>query len=263
MAVESPYPLDNLTITTTDLESWLAERERRGARKVSWDKVMNDGGVIFNVSTSDEIAEPCVEMQEFMSAAARSAAAAVEVLDRLTKENDPHLVAALKRYVEEIGQALKEVDNRLKVLHSGLNELLPDISSWRSLIGRRDVIAHQILTVDDEKIREEADKDFRALCQLLPNIHFCPTVIDLEQTGFAAHFKGNKLFGLIRQEGGENSYGLGGALILVYLDIQKGIVTFRLGLDHDNRMLIAGSHPGNLHYRISKRVSKTVVTSGS
>ena len=98
------------------------------------EQMYEDEVVIFPVSTSRPIAEPCVEMSEFMAAAARSAVAGVEVLDRLNTEDDPHLVAALKRYVEETGQALKEVDNRLKKLHSGLNELFPEIPSWKSLI---------------------------------------------------------------------------------------------------------------------------------
>lgn len=214
---------------------------------------MNDGVVSFVASTNNEIVEPCVEMQEFMLAATRSVAKAVEVLDLLTEENGSHLVAALKRYVEDTGQALKEVDDRLKALHSGLDDLLPDISSWRSLIGRRDVIAHKILTVDDEKIREEADKDFRALCQLLPNIHFCPTVIDLEQDGFNVRFISDKLLGLVPSEAGQSSFGLGEALIAVYLDIRKGIVAFRFGRDHDNRLLVASSLPCKLHYTLWKK----------
>ena len=142
---ELPYPLDNLSTTTTDSASWLAKRERCGATRVEMDEMYKDAVVIFPISTSNPIAEPCVEMSEFMSAAARSAVAGVEVLDRLNTEDDPHLVAALKRYVEDTGQALKEVDNRLKKLRSGLNELFPEIPLWKSLIGRRDVIAHQIL----------------------------------------------------------------------------------------------------------------------
>ena len=176
-----PYPLENLRTTITDSASWIAERERRGATRVEMDEMFDDAVVVFPASTGSPIAEPCIEMYEFMSAATRSAAAGVEVLDRLNTEDDPHLVAALKRYVEDTGQALKEVDNRLKKLHSGLNELFPEISSWKGLISRRDVIAHRILTLDDDKVREEANRDFRALCQLLSNIHFAPTVIDLEQ----------------------------------------------------------------------------------
>ena len=247
------YTLDNLSATNTDLASWLAERERRGATRVEMDAMFDDAVVVFPTSTSRPIAEPCVEMYEFMSAASRSAVAGVKVLDRLNTEDDPHLVAALKRYVEDTGQALKEVDNRLKKLHSGLNELFPEISSWKDLISRRDVIAHKILTLDDNKVRKEADRDFRALCQLLSNIHFAPTVIDLEQgIGPEVVIRSNQLRELAPSEAGQKAFVLGGALVVVCLDARKGIVTFRLGRSPDNKALLAVSHPGEYTFTVSK-----------
>ena len=246
-----PYPLENIRTTTTDSATWLAERERRGATRVEMDEMYEDAVVIFSVSTSSPIAEPCVEMSEFIAAAARSAVAGVEVLDRLNTEDDPHLVAALKRYVEETGQALKEVDNRLKKLHSGLNELFPEIPSWKSLISRRDVIAHQILTLDDGKVREEADRDFRALCQLLSNIHFAPTFIDIEQ-GIGPEFcvRSNLLRELVPSEADQEGFVPGDALVIVCLDARKGIVTFRLGRGPDNQALLAISHPGEYRFTV-------------
>ena len=247
------YPLDNLSTTTTDAASWLAERKRRGATRVEMDKMFDDAVVVFPASTSRPIAEPCVEMYEFISAAARSAVAGVEVLDRLVGEDDPHLVAALKRYVEETGQALKEVDNRLKALHSGLNELFPEFSSWKELISRRDVIAHKILTLDDDMVREEADRDFRALCLLLSNIHFAPAVIDLEQgIGPEVAIRGNLLRELAPSEAGQEAFVLGGALVVVCLDVRKGIVTFRLGRSPHNTVVLAVSHPGEYTFTFSK-----------
>ena len=248
-----PYPLENIRRTTTDSVTWLAEREWRGATRVEMDEMFEDAVISFPVSTSNLIAEPCVEMYEFMSAAARSAVAGVEVLDRLNTEDDPHLVAALKRYVEDTGQALKEVDNRLKKLHSGLNELFPEISSWKSLIGRRDVIAHQVLTLDDGKVREEADRDFRALCQLLPNIHFAPKIIDLEQgIGLEVCLRLDQLRDLAPSEAGQEAFVLGGTLMIVCLDARKGIVTFRLGRGPDNQALLAASHTGEYTFTVSK-----------
>ena len=204
------YPLDNLSTTTGDVASWLAKRERHGATRVEMDAMFDDAVVFFPVPTSRPIAEPCVEMSEFVSAASRSAVAAVEVLDRPNTEDDPHLVTALKKYVEDTGQALKEVDNRLKKLHSGLNELFPEIPSWKALIRRRDVIAHKILTLDNDKVRKEADRDFRALCQLLPNIHFAPTVTDLEQgIGPEVVFRSNQIRKLAPSEGRPKSLRAG------------------------------------------------------
>ncbi len=248
-----PYPLENVRTTTTDSATWLAERERRGATRVEMDPMFEDAVVGFPVSTSSPIAEPCVEMYEFMSAAARSAVAGVEVLDRLNTEDDPHLVAALKRYIEDTGQALKEVDNRLKKLHSGLNELFPEISSWKSLISRRDVIAHRILTLDDVKVREEADRDFRALSQLLSNIHFAPTIIGLEQgIGPRVNFRAEYLRGLVPSEAGQDAFVPGSTAIIVCLDVRKGLVTFRLGRGPDNQALLAISHPGEYTFTVSE-----------
>ena len=247
------YPLKNTRTTTTDLADWLAKRERRGATRVETEEMYEDAVVIFPISTNSPIAEPCVEMSEFMSAAARSAVAGVDVLDRLNTEDHPHLVAALKRYVEDTGQALKEVDNRLKKLHSGLNELFPEIPSWKSLIGRRDVIAHQILTLDDNKVRDEADRDFRALCQLLSNVHFSPTIIDLEQgIGPEVVIRSDQLRGLVASEAGQEAFLLGGTLVIVCLDARKGIVTFRLGRGPNNRALMAVSHPGEYGFTVSE-----------
>ena len=47
---------------TTDSATWLAERERRGATRVEMDEMYEEAVVIFSVSTSSPIAEPCVEM---------------------------------------------------------------------------------------------------------------------------------------------------------------------------------------------------------
>ncbi len=65
--------MDNLGTTTTDSASWIAERERRGAARVEMDTMFGDAVVVLPVSTSRPIAEPCVEMYEFIAAASRSA----------------------------------------------------------------------------------------------------------------------------------------------------------------------------------------------
>ena len=98
------------------------------------DEMYEEAVAIFPASTGSLIAYPCVEISEFMAAAARSAVDGVEILDRLNTGEDPQLVAGLKRSVEDTGQSLKEVDNRLKKLHSGLNELFSETSSCKSLI---------------------------------------------------------------------------------------------------------------------------------
>ena len=126
-----PYPLENLRLTSTDLASWLAERERRGGRRVEVGEIFDNAVVGFRFSVGSLIAESFVEVYECMAKAARSAVDAVEVLDRLNTEDDRHMEAALKRYVEDTGEALKQADDLLRKVHSGLDKLFPEIPLWK------------------------------------------------------------------------------------------------------------------------------------
>ena len=90
-------------------------------------------------------------------------------------------MAALKKYVEDTCEAIKQVDNELKGNGSSLETLLFEIPgesdnqvSWRNLIGRRDVIAHRLLTVDDERVYREAERDFCLLVELISRVYFVP-----------------------------------------------------------------------------------------
>ena len=96
-----------------------------------------------------------------MASAARNCRSALDVTARMGSMDgtkDPDLLTALKKYVENTCEAIKQVDNRLKREGSSLAQVLfeiPEASvgdvSWRELIGRRDVLAHQLLTIDDER----------------------------------------------------------------------------------------------------------------
>ena len=218
------------------------------------DKMFDRCGVVFPASTSRPIAEPCVEMYEFISAAARSAVAGVEVLDRLNGKDDPHLVAALKRYVEETGQALKEVDNRLKALHSGLNELFPEFSSWKELISRRDVIAHGILTLDvfTGSVRKQIGTSGRFVNSCLTSTSPLRSRISNKASAQRLQIRGKLLRELEPSEAGQEAFVLGGALVVVCLDARKGIVAFRLGRSPHNTVVLAVSHPGEYTFTFSK-----------
>ena len=81
------------------------------------------------------------------------------------------------------------IDNTLKDNGSSLESLLfeiPDEGSedevtWRSLVARRDVIAHRSLTVDNKRVHQEAQRDFDCLHQLPSKINFVPTKTDLKR----------------------------------------------------------------------------------
>ena len=65
-----------------------------------------------------------------MASAARSCRRALSVMDRMRQDEagtDADLMAALKRYVEDTCEAIKQVDNELKRNDSSLEELLFEI----------------------------------------------------------------------------------------------------------------------------------------
>lgn len=175
-------------VAEVSVEQFLAARQRRGAELVDdVDELVERAEVLFSIPDSGGVSGLCVECMEFMASAARNAAAVVRVLERLDNADDPDLVTALKKYVQDTGEALKNIDNRLKRSHSSLAELFPELpgddavaATWRDLIARRDVIAHRILSVDDARVRHEAARDFKTLHSLLGNINFVPTTTDLD-----------------------------------------------------------------------------------
>ena len=138
-----------------------------------------------------------------MASAARNCKRALDVIariDSLLPGQDPDLLAALKRYIEDTCGAIKVVDKDLTARGSGLSELLVELPSksnrdeisWRNLIGRRDVISHQILTVNDRRVYAETKRDFNNLYQLLTRVFFCPTETDIQKgIGFNPVLRGD------------------------------------------------------------------------
>ena len=59
-----------------------------------------------------------------------------------------------------------------------LDTLLENEGGGCPLIGRRDVIAHGLLTVDDERVYREAERDFGLLVELISRVYFVPIKTD-------------------------------------------------------------------------------------
>ncbi len=247
-------PLGRAQVKTIGLESFLAERQGRGARRVDLGALMEQGEIVFRISPHAVVSQLCIDCMEFMSSAARDASAAVDVLDRLEGANDRHLDRALRKYVEDTGLALKEVDNRLKNAGSSLAELFPEVpdtrtdsASWRDLIGRRDVIAHRILSVDDVRVRREAQRDFRTLYRLLGNINFVPTVTDWDNGRlFDVRMRTAAIRRLPPVEPGGPATEIGTSVILVCEDIQHGLLTFRVARSAEDQLLFSSSRVGSV-----------------
>ena len=62
---------------------------------------------------------------------------------------------------------------------------------------------------------------------------------------------------LVSSENNQDAYVLGGAVVIVYLDARKGLVTSRLGRSPDNRPLLANSHPCEFRYTVSQMTPPT------
>lgn len=240
----------------TTLEQFLKKRQQHGAKRVDLTEMEEQSSAIFPVPLDRPISELGIECMEFMLSACRSTGEAVAVLDRLEEGEDLHLVAALKKYVEDTGQALKEIDNRLKIKGTSLEALLPELpggdrekATWRNLIGRRDVIAHKLLTVDDAQVYEEAARDFRALHDLLDKINFIPATTDLDNgLGFDAQIRAESINQLQPSESGNPVGEIGTSVIFIFEDIKHGVHAVRLGRSSKNKVLIACTKPGLIRF---------------
>lgn len=248
-------------LVSVDARQWMAKREERGAEIVDMDAALVRSTVGFSISSNDVISDLCVECTEFMGSAVRNAAEAVDVLDRRELDDDPHLMTALKKYVEDTGEALKQVDDRLKKRSSSLEDMFPDLpadakdtATWRDLIGRRAVIAHKILTLDASRVRDEADRDFRSLLSLLRNINFVPALTDCQNGRlFAVQLRGTEIKRLPPiAPGSDATTELGSSLILVCEDVNFGMVTFRLARSPENRLLVASSVAGTFNISLHR-----------
>lgn len=245
----------------TDLTHLMARMVKHGATQVGTADLMEKAEIVWRIAANDSVSETCVNVEEIMSSGARSCRKALNLMARMERTDDsqdPDLVAALRKYVEDTCEAIKQVDNALKRNGSDLATLLfevPDSShgemSWRDLIGRRDVIAHQLLTVDDQIVHREAQRDFDSLHALLSRVYFVPVKTNLEVgRGFVPMLKWSALKRLSPSEPGRKPT-IGQSLVFVCEDEKLGFVAFRAGRSTNNQFLIAGP-PGTHRISLAK-----------
>ena len=238
----------------------LARMVKHGATRLEIKDLFRQSQIVWQIGADREISETCIHLEEFMASAARNCQSALRVIARmhgLGALKDPDLLTALKKYVQDTCEAIKEVDNTLNRNRSSLTSLLFEISdktagsevSWRNLIARRVVIAHRLLTVDDEKVYCEAERDFSSLHQLLSKVYFVPVKTDLRAgEGFCPLLRMDALRNLAPSVHGRTPV-IGESLIFVCEDKSDGFLPFRLGRTEDNRILLAASRriPFSLH----------------
>ena len=225
---------------------------RHGAEHVTTRNLLERSDIIWRITPTDDVSETCIKLEELTASAARSARSALSVISRIADSGDNRdqdLLTALKKYVEDACEAIKVVDTELKNHGASLHTLLyevpntthADAMSWRNLIGRRDVIAHRILTVDNEQVYIEAVRDFSSLEQLLSNVFFVPIKTDLQSRRlFSNLLRSDRLRNLGTSEAGTVP-SIGQALIFIYEDIIGGFLSLRVGRNGNNKVVVASS----------------------
>lgn len=239
----------------------LAKMVRHGATQVEIDDLFKQSQIIWRIGADQEISHTCVHLEEFMSSAARNCKKALRVIARMHnsgKRKDPDLLTALKKYVEDTCEAIKKVDSTLGRNRSSLTSLIYEIPnktsgddvSWRNLIARRDVIAHRLLTVDDERVYHEAERDFGSLDELLSKVYFVPVKTDLGKgEGFSPLLRADALRNLAPSLHGRTP-NLGESLIFVCEDKVDGFLSFRLGRTDSNKVLLSASAPRRIDFSL-------------
>ena len=211
---------------------------KHGARQVEVRELYRESQVAWRIGPEEELSETCIHLEEFLSSAARNSRNALRLMDRMRSSGDPNTdhLTALKKYVEDTCEAIKVVDNTLRGHGSSLDSLLFEVPregsedelTWRSLIGRRDVIAHDLLAVDDNQVHREASRDFNSLHQLLSRVYFVPAKTDWGSgRGFSPLIKAEAWKGLSHSENGRTPR-IGESLVFVCEDKVEGVLVFQI-----------------------------------
>jgi len=254
-------------------ERVLRQMAERGAEEVTHSELLERSQVIQSIGPDDEISLTCIQLEELNASAARNAGKALRVIDRIRETGglrEDDLLTALKKYVEDTCEAIRVVDNKLKDNDSSLDTLFAEVPSettedrmsWRNLIGRRTIIAHNLLTLDDKRVYREAIRDFGALHQLLSKTYFVPTITDLASgQGFAPTIRAEAVRDLLPARAGQ-APDMGESLTFVCEDRQHGFISFRVGKSKANTMLIATSHAMNISLTVHTLTQNGMKTRG-
>ena len=234
-------------------ERLISRLVRHGASVVSIAELVAEGQIIWSIGRHQDVSTACVHAEEFMSSATRNCRRANNLIAGMSGgegRKDADLMTALKKYVEDACAAVKEVDDELKRNGSSLDALLFEIPgkaddqvSWRGLIGRRDVIAHQLLTVDDERVYREAERDFGLLEQLISRVYFAPIKTDFGAgRGAAPLMRMDILNNLAPVTQGERPR-IGNSIVFVFEDAVDGLVWVRMGRTENDKIALGSSRP--------------------
>lgn len=231
-----------------ETQRFVSKLVKHGASRVSLGELVAQSQIIWTIRPNQKVSKACVHAEEFMSSAARDSQRALSVMDRMSQgggSKDPDLMTALKKYVEDTCEAIKQVDNELKRNDSSLGTLLFEIPgqsddqvSWRNLIARRDVIAHQLLTIDDRRVYREAEQDFHSLRELISRIYFGPVKTNISAgQGATPLLRGGVVNRLTPTVRGERPH-IGSSVVFVLEDEVDGFWCLRMGRTATNEILL-------------------------
>ena len=255
-------PFENIPMSgthTVTAQRFVSKLVRHGASQVSIAELVAQGQIIWAIGPDQVLSGTCIRAEEFMASAARRSRQARGIMARMKRgegRKDADLMTALKKYVEDTCGAIKEVDNVLKRKGSSLETLLFEIPgqsadqvSWRNLIGRRDVIAHKLLTVDDERVYREAERDFGSLEELISRVYFVPITTDFRAgRGAQPLMRIEVLHKLTPAVAGERPR-IGTSIVFVFEDLVDGFVCLRMGRTEANKIVLAA--PRAMYFSIA------------
>ena len=234
-------------------QRYISRLVQHGASLVSVGELVTDGQIIWRIGADQEVSEACLHAEEFMASATRNCCRANSVVVRMGRaggRKDADLMTALKKYVEDTCGGIKEVDNQLKRNGTSLEALLSEIPggsddqmSWRGLIGRRDVIAHQLLTVDDERVYREAVRDFGLLEQLISRVHFAPIKTNFASGRGAGPLMRTAILRELTPTAHSERPRIGNCIVFIYEDEVDGFVCIRMGRTATNKITLAVPRP--------------------
>lgn len=225
-----------------------------GAAEVDLGELYERSDLVWGFNPGQEISYTCVELELLLSAAARNSKDALQAIEDRAHYSlnlrDKHLLTALKKYVQDACEAIKRVDSRLRKEKSSLGHLLYEVPSetkhdemsWRNLIGRRDVIAHNLLTIDNERVYQEAARDFDALHCLLFRTYFVPIKTHFEAgKGLPTTCVRTEIVRKLTPTRVGGTPGIGESLILICEDKKAGFLALRLGRSEENTLVFSAT----------------------
>ena len=248
--------IENNPMNRTDTRStkrFVSRLVNHGASLVSLEELVAEAQIIWRIRSDQEVSKACLHAEEFMASAARNCRRAMSVMDRMGQDEgrrDADLVTALKKYVEDTCEAIKQVDNELKRYDSSLETLLFEIPgqsdeqiSWRNLVGRRDVIAHQLLTVDDRRVYREAERDFYSLQEFISRVYFAPVKTNLRAGRGATPLLRTEVLNRLTPVVGGERPRVGTSLVFVFEDVGDGFLCIRMGRTEKNKIALQTPRP--------------------